>query len=70
MAIWLYDEETDTVFLTDPGKIACNRVRIPLRYVYNSLKTASNYQYLVIHEYVEENNLWKADGITEDWNRP
>lgn len=70
VTIWLYDEETDTVFLSDSGKIARNRQRIPLRYVYNALKTASNYQYMTIYDYIEENNQWKANGITEKWIRP
>ena len=70
VTIWLYDEATDTVFLSDSGKIARNRQRIPLRYVYNALKTASDYQYMTINAYVEENNQWKANGITENWIRP
>ncbi len=70
VTIWLYDEETDTVFLSDPGAYQRNRQRIPLTYVYNALKTASNYQYLLINRYDEGKNTWKADGITETWYRP
>ena len=70
VSIWLYEEETDTVFLSDSGKYGRNRQRVPLRYVYNALKTASNYQYLTVTEYIEEYNKWKGNGITEQWNRP
>ena len=66
----LYDEETDTVFLADPGSPDRNRSRIPLRYVYDALKTASQYQYLIVERYVEEQNLWKQDGIDEAWVAP
>lgn len=68
--IWLYQEEDDTVFLAEPGSPANNRTRIPLRYVYDALKTTSKFQYLLVDEYREENNQWKADGIDENWNRP
>lgn len=68
--IGLYDKETDTVFLSDPGKIAHNRQWIPLRYVYDALKTGSSYQFLTVDQYIEKENQWKADGITENWIRP
>lgn len=68
--IWLYQEEDDTVFLAEPGSPTNNRARIPLRYVYDALKTTSKFQYLLVEEYREENNQWKSDGIDESWNRP
>lgn len=68
--IWLYNEEDDSVFLAEPGSPENNRTRIPLRYVYDAMKTASKFQYLLIDEYAEENNEWKTDGIDEIWNRP
>lgn len=68
--IWLYQEEDDTVFLAEPGNPDNNRSRIPLRYVYDALKTTSKFQYLLVDEYREEENQWKADGIDESWNRP
>ncbi len=68
--IWLYNKEDDTVFLAEPGSPTNNRTRIPLRYVYDALKTTSKFQYLLVDEYQEENNQWKADGIDENWNRP
>lgn len=66
--IWLYCPEDDTVFLAEPGSPENNRTRIPLRYVYDALKSTSKFQYLLIDDYAEENNQWKADGIDENWN--
>ena len=68
--IWMYQEEDDTVFLAEPGNPENNRKRIPLRYVYDALKTKSKFQYLVVEDYLEEQNQWKADGIDERWNPP
>lgn len=68
--ISLYNEETDEVFLGDPGGPSRNREFIPLRYVYDALKTASQYQYMLVNDYREENNEWKQDGIDENWVEP
>ena len=68
--IWLYQEEDDTVFLAEPGNPENNRSRIPLRYIYDALKTVSRFQYLAVEGYLEEDNQWKAHGIDENWNRP
>ncbi len=68
--LWMYREKDDTVFLAEPGSPEKNRSRIPLRYVYDALKTVSPYQYLTVSGYSEEENLWKGDGIGENWNRP
>lgn len=68
--IWLYREEDGTVFLAEPGNPENNRTRIPLRYIYDALKSISRYQYLLVDSYVEEDNQWKGDGILESWNRP
>lgn len=67
--IWLYQDD-DTVFLAEPGNPENNRNRIPLRYIYDALKTVSRYQYLSVEGYWEDDNQWKADGIDEIWNRP
>ncbi|MCI9176410.1 MAG: hypothetical protein HFH49_16055 [Lachnospiraceae bacterium] len=67
--IWLYQED-DTVFLADPGNREKNRSRIPLRYVYDALKTGSTFQYFAVKNYAEAENMWRADGIEEDWCRP
>lgn len=68
--IWMYNQQTDEVFLTDPGDPDRNRSWIPLRYVYDALKTASQYQYLLVNEYSEENNLWMQDTIDDAWIKP
>lgn len=68
--IWMYDEESDTVFVAEPGSPERNRSRISLRYVYDAQKTVSEYQYLLVEGYSEDVNEWKGDGIEESWNRP
>ena len=62
--------QDDTVFLAEPGSPTNNRTRIPLRYVYDALKTTSKFQYLLVEQYQEEENQWKESGIDENWNRP
>lgn len=66
--IWYYREETEEVFLAEPGDPENNRTWIPLRYVYDALKTVSQYQYLAVTSYSEEDNVWKQDGIDDVWN--
>lgn len=66
--IWLYREDTDEVFLAEPGDPENNRTWIPLRYVYDALKMVSQYQYLTVSSYSEERNAWKWNGIDENWN--
>ncbi len=66
--IWLYQEETDLVFLSEPGDPERNRTWIPLRYVYDALKTVSSYQYLAVTAYYEGANVWKKNGIDDIWN--
>ena len=68
--IWLYWEEDVTVFLAEPGSPENNRSRVPLRYIYDALKSISRFQYLLVKGYLEEDNQWKADGIDEAWNCP
>lgn len=66
--IWLYQPDEDMVFLAEPGDPESNRTWIPLRYVYDALKTVSPYQYLSVSGYSEEENQWKWDGISDEWN--
>ncbi len=66
--IYLYQEDTDMVFLAEPGDLDKNRTWIPLRYVYDALKTVSNFHYLTIDSYEEDKNTWKHNGIDEIWN--
>ena len=65
--IWLYDESDDTVFLAEPGSPTNNRKRIPLRYVYDALKTISQFQYIRVDEYNAKNDTWHPDGIVDSW---
>lgn len=66
--IWLYQQGSDEVFLAEPGDPERNRSFIPLRYVYDALKTVSNYQILAVSSYQEEANQWKWNGIDIEWN--
>ena len=70
VTIWLYDKETDTVFLSDSGNPAHNRQRIPLRYIYDALKKHSSFQYLAVTGVDPDGNTWQHDGISEKWNKP
>ena len=56
------------VFLAEPGDPENNRTWIPLRYVYDALKTVSSYQYLAVTKYSEGANIWKRNGIDDVWN--
>ena len=68
--IWLYDESDDTVFLAEPGSPTNNRKRIPLRYVYDALKTISQFQYIRVDVYNAKNDTWHPDGIVDNWTMP
>lgn len=68
--LWMFNPENEMVFLGDSGSPARNRSWIPLRTVYNALKTFGNHQYMLIHSYNESANTWKYSGIHEDWAPP
>ena len=68
--IWLYNSEDDTVFLADSGNPGHNRQRIPLRYVYDALKTSDVYQYMLVESVDPDGNTWGHNGIDWDWNPP
>ena len=68
--LWLYDKSDDTVLLGDSGNPDHNRQRIPLRYVYDALKTSDKYQYMIVTGMDEEANTWKHDGIEGKWTKP
>ena len=68
--IWLYSREDDTVFLADSGNPEHNRQRIPLRYIYDALKTSDRYQYLLVTKADETANTWQHDGIDLKWRKP
>lgn len=48
ITLWLYNSDTDQVFLGDSAKPSYNRQWISLRTVYDALKTSSTSQYLEI----------------------
>ena len=68
--IWSFNPDTEEVFLAEPGSPTNNRSWIPLRYVYDALKTSSEYQYIMVDEYDEDTNNWKHNGINIEWNFP
>ena len=68
--IWSFNPDTEEVFLAEPGSPTNNRSWIPLRYVYDALKTSSEYQYIMVDEYNEDTNNWKHNGINIEWNFP
>lgn len=68
--IWSFNPDTEEVFLAEPGSLTNNRSWIPLRYVYNALKTSSDYQYIMVDGYDDNANTWKHDGINIEWNSP
>ena len=68
--IWCYNADNDKVYLAEPGSPENNGTWIPLRYVYDALKTLSEYQYIRVDGYNEENDLWHPTGINDDWVKP
>lgn len=70
VTIWNYNETDDTIFLTDSGSPEHNRSRIDLKIIYDSLKTSSSFQYLTATNYIEEQNQWQWNQISEKWVAP
>ncbi len=70
VTIWRYNSDTGTVLVGDSGDPDRNRQRIDLETVYKAMKTSSEYQYLMINKYQEENNIWQWNQITEKWISP
>ncbi|MDO4475343.1 MAG: hypothetical protein Q4B59_00975 [Lachnospiraceae bacterium] len=68
--IWMYNKYDDTVFLADSGDPEHNRQRIPLRYIYDALKTSGRYQYLLVTSVDPAANEWQHDGIDIKWRKP
>lgn len=69
-AIFLYDKSTDKVFLTDSGSYERNRKWVPLKKIYQSLKTKSDYQYLSVTSYEKKNDTWRNTEFTGKCNFP
>lgn len=70
VTIFLYDEQTDRVFLADSGDPNHNRHWVKLKKIYKSLKTDSDYQYLRVTGYVKEQDQWKHNKASGTWVRP
>ena len=47
VTLWLYDDKTDTVFVSDSSGLF-NRQRVKLKQVYDALKTRSDAQYMCV----------------------
>lgn len=69
-AIFLYDKETDKVFLTDSGSYERNRTWVPLEKIYQSLKTKSDDQYLSVTSYEKKSDTWRNTEFTGKCNFP
>ncbi len=67
VTIFLWEEESGTVFLADSGVPEHNRQRIALKKIYRSLKTASDWQYLQVTDYRKNKDEWKHKKISGDW---
>lgn len=70
VTIFEFQEETEKVFLADSGDPDHNRRWIHLKKVYRSLKTASNWQYLVVSGYDKQKDHWHHKKANGTWNRP
>ncbi|MBR1900424.1 MAG: chaperonin [Lachnospiraceae bacterium] len=67
---WLYDEQTDMIFLGDSGNPDHNRHWVPLRYLYDAMAYDSSWQYMLVRSYDDTKNTWKYSGITEACTYP
>lgn len=69
VTLFLYDKNTDSVFIADSGEPKRNRKRIALKKVYRSLKTSSPWQTLLVKNYNENQDRWKHKKATGNWIR-
>ena len=67
VTLFLYEEESDKVFLADSGDPKHNRHWVPLKKIYDSLKTASAWQYLTVDSYTESLDNWKHKKAKGNW---
>lgn len=70
VTIFLYDSAEEDVFLADSGNPEHNRSRVALRKIYRSLKTASNWQYILVEGYDRKEDGWKHKKTSGIWNIP
>lgn len=67
VTMFLYDEKSDKVFLADSGDPKHNRHWVPLKKIYDSLKTASAWQFLSVKGYQENMDQWKHKKAKGNW---
>ncbi len=70
VTLFLYDEGTETAFLTDSGDPNHNRQRVKLKTMYKALKTSSDFQYMTVVSYDESKDNWKHKKAGGTWVRP
>lgn len=67
VTIFLYNKESDKVFLADSGEPKRNRHWVSLKKIYKSLKTASEWQYLLVDDYDKKKDNWKHKKADGNW---
>lgn len=67
VTIFLYNPQTDKVFLADSGDPKHNRHWVSLKKIYKSLKTSSSWQYLPVVSYNENEDGWKHKSVRGNW---
>ena len=65
-----YNDEDDTIFLGDSGDLKHNRSWIPLKTVYDAIKTSNENHYLRVLGYDESKDEWKHRKINGKWTKP
>lgn len=70
VTIFSYDKKTGTVFLADSGNPDHNRQRVELHKIYKSLKTSSEWQYIIAGSYNNKNDTWKHKRLNGRWVKP
>ena len=70
VTLFLYDKESQKVFLTDSGDPEHNRHWVRLKTIYKALKTSSDFQYMSILGYEKEKDTWRHKTATGTWIEP
>lgn len=70
VTIFAYNEKNKKIFLADSGNPDHNRHWVKLNKIYRSLKTESEWQYLVVKNYDKKNDVWHHKTTTGTWHRP
>lgn len=70
VTLFLYRPDIEQVFLTDSGDPDHNRHWVPLKTIYKSLKTSSDFQYMSVISYEEEKDQWKHKQAAGTWVAP